>query len=1589
MSAKTTSRRLLRLSFFLIAAVLAVAILVFAALQTPPGRELVLSIIQAQVAARTPFTVEARGLSGLVPWNLKIDQITIRDKEGVWLEINNTALRGAPGDLFFGRPRLSSVSVETATVNRKPVRLRKWRLPKVPGYRFYPHADKIDIKALVFEEPVFGERAAFHAEGAIAWTGWGQAPGCSFSIRRTDKEGTNAAISFANNTDLPGLDIHVDDATLFPLLSGKPDPVSIDIKGSGPREKWNATANFNSAAGPLLSGSATVSGTTDSEITANIAVFPGQWMPAGPLSVWLGEKAHAEFSGTLTLDGLFTLQNATLDWRHGRATADGSFRLKTRNAHISLQMSADSLPAVGGISPLLQNAPALSITASLDSTPEKALIGLDLKGGGGQLLGDSEWTLVWGAPLRLSGVFTPHRQLVELLPWSLNQAFPETPVLTLNMACDTERESLHFETISLAAGEFRLAAQGTHFLSGSSTDISLEGILPAPLLEHITNTPVFPGNVAVSGSLEGNETVSKARFGFETPSVSFGVFSLEKAEAAILKEAGSPAALAASPNYTVKIHSESCLFNSVPMGSMEADFPLVAEKGFSSFTFTDATAALDALSLRLEADGSLALPENSFSVDGTLISGDLSTSAMLLPFAPKGQAVVTAKAKGIMRPLALEGGVTLKISGLQGLPQSLQQLSGPSPSAQASLTWRDGAFSWRDGELAAESLSLKTDGSFTPSSGGYDIVFSGKAPDLAAIIPTGGKNTPSGEAAFKGNISGDETKHAITGGFSLKKPGYGLFAADTLSGDFLFEGKDLGKFSGKVKATAQTKGKPRLDGTCEVAVNDDAVQVRKGSFSSGPNRASGSLDWNRKDASFKTGLTFDLPDLGRLSLFGEHSVAGGIRGDLELHGGGRDAFRLKTNAKAQNLHFDNNTLESAKCSGNFQITGSKTAGSGTLDFTGLSAFGILSGGSGSLALSAKDNRGNASLNVSGSLHRKGEETPLPVQFSATTLIDPARGVLEIEKASLSADTILMETGDTAVLTRAGDGWTLENLAVRSGGGGASLSGKWLPGNVTVNAEWEDFPLSIAALFKPLPLSGTFDGTASLSGTTDNPSASFSLSTSNARMTTASNDTPPVTAECSVEIGGGRLKGTAKGLFGDAGRGVANGEIPFVFHLAPLTLSPSDAGELALSGKGELELDSLAQTMGLVEHHPRGTLLVDFACGGTRLAPVVRGKAELEDGAYENLSTGTRLQDISLRLEADASRLVLTRFTARDIDVGTVSGKGTVDLAQPRRLAVELTLNNLLALNNDYASARFSGPLILGGSLSAPEVGGSLVLNQGDFEVPEKLPGGTAPALEVTEINGPVDGAKTLPRPVSPAILPAVTLNIGLDMPSRLFVRAPVLDSEWKGSLRARGTLSKPSVGGTMTISRGSLDFFGRRFDLRDSTITLNEDNLRDPYVNIKSTSSTASMTATMLLSGQVSEASLSVVSEPPMPQDEALAMLLFRRNVSQISPVQAVQLARAVTLLSRRMSMAEFLSGKLRIPGLDVFDVRTGETVGDTTVGVGKYINDRIYLEAQQGASTDSGKVSAEVEVTPNVSVKADVGSKERGGLGVVIRKDY
>ncbi len=72
--------------------------------------------------------------------------------------------------------------------------------------------------------------------------------------------------------------------------------------------------------------------------------------------------------------------------------------------------------------------------------------------------------------------------------------------------------------------------------------------------------------------------------------------------------------------------------------------------------------------------------------------------------------------------------------------------------------------------------------------------------------------------------------------------------------------------------------------------------------------------------------------------------------------------------------------------------------------------------------------------------------------------------------------------------------------------------------------------------------------------------------------------------------------------------------------------------------------------------------------------------------------------------------------------------------------------------------------------------------------------------------------------------------------------------------------------------------------------------------------------------------------------------------------------------------------------GVDSLDVGT-ENGGE--VGLGKRLNDRIYLGVKQGAQPNSSKVTVDVDITRNIRAQGATGADGSAEVGIGAEWDY
>ncbi|MEL6728939.1 MAG: translocation/assembly module TamB domain-containing protein [Pseudomonadota bacterium] len=371
-----------------------------------------------------------------------------------------------------------------------------------------------------------------------------------------------------------------------------------------------------------------------------------------------------------------------------------------------------------------------------------------------------------------------------------------------------------------------------------------------------------------------------------------------------------------------------------------------------------------------------------------------------------------------------------------------------------------------------------------------------------------------------------------------------------------------------------------------------------------------------------------------------------------------------------------------------------------------------------------------------------------------------------------------------------------------------------------------------------------------------------------------------------------------------------------------------------------------------------------------------GPAAIRDGVFEDGFTGLHLEDINAEADLTEDAIRVREATARGGNSGTLSASGAYRFDGDSD--VTMVLNRLDALNRSDVSAEISGQASLDRRQRRTHIEGDLRLDEARINL-SKLPGAGYTTLDV--VFADPGGSR---EPDIPA-REAISLNLNVNADRRVFVTGPGVESEWGLAARITGSPGAPQVNGRATLVRGEADLLSRSFRLTEGIVRFAGDP-QDSEVALRADRTNDGITTSINLVGTVTDLEISLSSDPSLPNDEILARVLFGRSPSNLSPLQAAQLAAAAAQLAGGDAIS--LTGQLEeATGLDRLDFGFDED-GEATLSTGKYLADDLYLEVESGGS---GAPGVALEWTPlaNVELDAEIDPELGPKVAIQWKRDF
>ena len=980
-------------------------------------------------------------------------------------------------------------------------------------------------------------------------------------------------------------------------------------------------------------------------------------------------------------------------------------------------------------------------------------------------------------------------------------------------------------------------------------------------------------------------------------------------------------------------------------------------------------------------------------ISGTASAPDLSVFAESAGRPLSGGATVRADATVGISPIDIGGLLDVELSELKTGDPDLDPLLGEKITLETAFAVDEaGALSLDSLFVAAERVRAQGRLALT-AAGALSGRLTATVPNLAPFSPLAGR-TVAGRAEAEVELGGSLDAPAVRADW--KAPGLAVDEAPSLSAvggrvDLVLDAAQSG-VAGAIRASARLNEAPiSLAAALRVADAGDRIEIDDLVLEAPASRIAGSLTVQASPTLVDGSLVADVTDLDAVTaMLGEAApaVSGALSATVSLSS--VDGQAADIGLIAQAVSTGGVSVETVDVTA--RIVDVFGARSGRLDgtVTGLAA-GAARLDSTALAVLIEGEAISAGLRSSGVVVAPEGET---LQLSASA---GAWGTLSDGTADISLDQLdavladrRLQLAAPARLGVGGGELSMEGLRLEIGDGRIEIEGSVGEEALSGAVKAVDLPLDLARMIAPtLALDGRVDAAMTVGGSPSDPAVVFKATASEI------SPVPPLPGAPTgrLVIDGGvqdhAVSATVTGTANAVGSLTASLRTRLTPQEYGLPVLLPDAG---ISGEatGKIDLALIPAILDLGEDRVVGSLDVDLAFAGTVDAPTATGAVSLSDGRVENDALGTIADEIALRLVGDGNRLRLETFSATDGEAGVLTGRGGVRLdpvaAFPFQFEVEA--EGFTAVRRDEATVKVAMDTTLEGDTRGATLAGTVTVEEAEIFIAAPPPADVV-LVEIEEVGQPQN--RPLDRPKEPPKPSPILLDMTVDIPGRAFVRGRGVDSEWRGNLDIAGDANQPLVKGSIEVVRGTFKAVGRTFTFAEGLVGLNGDPEIDPSVAIRLTTELSDLEVDIKVSGTAKAPVIDVVSSPPLPEDEILARILFGQSVAELSPLQALQLARSAAILSGELDGPGALDGVRDQLGFDTIDLTGGGEGGLEAVGlsVGKYIAPGVFLQLVQGLSTASSKAVVEVELTDSVTVESDLGADSQGRVGVNLKLDY
>jgi translocation and assembly module TamB len=414
-------------------------------------------------------------------------------------------------------------------------------------------------------------------------------------------------------------------------------------------------------------------------------------------------------------------------------------------------------------------------------------------------------------------------------------------------------------------------------------------------------------------------------------------------------------------------------------------------------------------------------------------------------------------------------------------------------------------------------------------------------------------------------------------------------------------------------------------------------------------------------------------------------------------------------------------------------------------------------------------------------------------------------------------------------------------------------------------------------------------------------------------------------------------------------------------------------ESPIDVKGAMQIADLAPfgaflgTQARIGGRAGGTLVAK----GTVGHPLPVGEVDVSALEVSMPPEGVNWRDGRLKLAFSDDETVATTFSVKAGD-GTLEAHGRLAYDEEARSSVEWNATRFAVVTRPTLR------LVASGKGTAAMEKRRLALF-GDVTVDSARIEGIASDLPQPGSDVVIVGAKEKEARAKRRI--PVNFEAKIDLGSDFSVRTGGLDTQLRGKLQLESSPSSELVArGQVRSVRGTYTAFGQRLAIERGVLVF-DGPVDNPSLDIQAMRRNQSVAAGVTVSGNLRAPLVRLVTEPTVPESEALFWLVLGRAPESHAggaDLGMLQIAASALLPAGGSHPTQALFAQL---GIDSVQLRGGTSAQSQVVSIGKRVSDRLYVTYEQGLAGAQTVLRLEYIISSSFTARADAGQTSRLGL--------